>query len=80
MTLEKQLTEKVLGLKENLKVHEKKIDLIDKEIKDIKDEGNKKISELQQERTMIVAQVLKDRGAIEKIEEVFNVQNQVESK
>ena len=80
MTLEKKLTEKVLTLKENLKVHEKKIDLIDKEIKDIKDEGNKKISELQQERTMIVTQVLKDRGAIEKIEEVFNVQNQVESK
>ena len=60
-------------------MHEKKIDLIDKEIKDIKDEGTKKISELQQERTMIVTQVLKDKGAIEKIEEVFNVQNQVES-
>ena len=66
--------------KENLELSTKKIEVLDKDIQDIKKEADKKIAKLQQERNQIVGQILKDQGGLEKLEKLINANNKVESK
>tara|TARA_R100001015_G_C4573637_1_gene131292 strand:+ start:225 stop:452 length:228 start_codon:yes stop_codon:yes gene_type:complete len=65
--------------KDSLEFNTKKIEIIDKDIEQIKNEATKKINKLQQERNQIVAQIIKDQGGIEKLEKLINVQDKVES-
>ena len=65
--------------KETIEFNTKKIEVLDKEINEIKQEATKKIEKLNGERNQIVAQIIKDQGGIEKLEKLINVQDKVES-
>tara|TARA_R100000388_G_scaffold91820_1_gene74174 strand:+ start:477 stop:704 length:228 start_codon:yes stop_codon:yes gene_type:complete len=65
--------------KDSIEFNTKKIEIIDKDIEEIKNEATKKINKLQQDRNQIVAQIIKDQGGIEKLEKLINVQDKVES-
>ena len=66
--------------KESIEFNTKKIEILDKDIKEIKQEAEQKISKLQQERNQIIGQVIKDQGGMEKLEKLINANNKVESK
>ena len=66
--------------KENLELCTKKIEVLDKDIQEIKKEAEQKIAKLQQDRNQIVGQILKDQGGLEKLEKLINANNKVESK
>ena len=66
--------------KESIEFNTKKIEILDKDIKEIKQEAEQKISKLQQERNQIIGQVIKDQGGMEKLEKLINANNKVQSK
>ena len=57
----------------------KKVQILDKDIEQIKQEAQQKINKLNQDRNQIIAQIIKDQGGIEKLEKLINVNNKVES-
>ena len=65
--------------KETLEFNTKKVEIIDKDIEQIKKEATEKINKLQQDRNQIVAQIIKDQGGIEKLEKLINFKDKVES-
>jgi len=65
--------------KDSIEFNTKKIEIIDKDIEQIKQEATKKIEKLNGERNLIVAQIIKDQGGIEKLEKLINANNKVES-
>jgi len=65
---------------ESIEFNTKKIEIIDKDIEQIKNEASAKINKLQQDRNQIVAQIIKDQGGVEKLEKLINANNKVESK
>ena len=65
--------------KDSIEFNTKKIEIIDKDIEQIKTEATEKINKLQQDRNQIVAQIIKDQGGIEKLEKLINANNKVES-
>jgi len=66
--------------KESIEFNTKKIQIIDKDIEQIKNEATEKINKLNQERNFIVGQIIKDQGGVEKLEKLINANNKVESK
>ena len=80
MNLEKQIQQKQKEIKENIDFNLKKIQLIEQESKQIQAEAQQKFNKLQQEKTQIVSQVLKDQGALEKLNELISTEDKVESK
>ena len=66
--------------KESLEFNTKKIQIIDKDIEEIKKDANEKIDKLNQERTQIIGLVIKDQGGLEKLEKLINANNKVQSK
>ena len=58
----------------------KKVQILDKDIEQIKQEAQQKINKLNQDRNQIIAQIIKDQGGIEKLEKLKNTNNKVESK
>ncbi len=58
----------------------KKVQILDKDIEQIKQEAQQKINKLNQDRNQIIAQIIKDQGGIEKLEKLINTNNKVESK
>ena len=65
--------------KDSIEFNTKKVEILDKDIEKIKSEATEKIKKLQNDRNIIVAQIIKDQGAIEKLEKLINVDNKVES-
>ena len=65
--------------KESIEFNTKKIQILDKDIKQIKQESEQKIYKLNQERNQIICQVIKDQGGMEKLEKLINANNKVES-
>ena len=65
---------------DSIEFNTKKIEIIDKDIEQIKNEASEKINKLQQDRNQIVAQIIKDQGGVEKLEKLINANNKVESK
>ena len=65
--------------KETLEFNTKKVEILDKDINQIKQEAEQKILKLQQEKNQIVGQIIKDQGGLEKLEKLINVNNIVES-
>ena len=80
MNLEKQIQQKQKEIKENIDFNLKKIQLMEQESKQIQAEVQQKFNKLQQEKTQIVSQVLKDQGALEKLNELISTEDKVESK
>tara|TARA_Y100000114_G_scaffold147622_1_gene159628 strand:- start:361 stop:603 length:243 start_codon:yes stop_codon:yes gene_type:complete len=80
MNLEEQIQQKQKEIKENIDFNLKKIQLIEQETKEIQAETQQKFNKLQQEKTQIVSQVLKDQGALEKLDELISTEDKVESK
>ena len=56
----------------------KKIEILDKDIQKIHQEAQQKIDKIQQEKNLIIGQILKDQGGIEKLEKLINANNKVE--
>ena len=65
--------------KESIEFNTKKVEILDKDIEKIKFEATEKIKKLQDERNLIVGQIIKDQGGVEKLEKLFNSDNKVES-
>ena len=65
--------------KETLEFNTKKVEIIDKDIQQIKQEAEQKIVKLQQDRNLITGQIIKDQGGVEKLEKLINSKNKVES-
>ena len=65
--------------KESLEFNTKKIEILDKEIQEIKEQAEQKIAKLQKDRNQIVSQIIKEQGGLEKLEKLINVNNKVES-
>jgi|TARA_R100000149_G_C5827640_1_gene104442 chromosome segregation ATPase len=80
MNLEEQIQQKQKEIKENIDFNLKKVQLIEQESKQIQAEAQQKFNKLQQEKTQIVSQVLKDQGALEKLNELISTEDKVESK
>ena len=80
MNLEEQIQQKQEEIKENIDFNVKKIQLIEQESKQVQAEAQQKFNKLQQEKTQIVSQVLKDQGALEKLDELINTKDKVELK
>ena len=80
MNLEEQIQQKQEEIKENIDFNVKKIQLIEQESKQVQAEAQQKFNKLQQEKTQIVSQVLKDQGALEKLNELINTEDKVELK
>ena len=66
--------------KESIEFNTKKIEILDKDIEKIKNEAQQKINKLQQDRNLIVGQIIKDQGGIEKLEKLINADSKVQSK
>ena len=65
--------------KESIEFNTKKVEILDKDIEKIKSEATEKIKKLQDERNLIVGQIIKDQGGVEKLEKLINSDNKVES-
>ena len=65
--------------KESIEFNTKKVQILDKDIEKIKSEATEKIKKLQYDRNMIVGQIVKDQGGVEKLEKLINSDNKVES-
>ena len=65
--------------KESIEFNSKKIEILDKDIQKIHQEAQQKIDKIQQEKNLIIGQILKDQGGIEKLEKLINTNNKVES-
>ena len=76
MTPEKLIAE----TKDSIEFNTKKVEIIDKDIEKIKSEATEKIKKLQNDRNIIVGQIIKDQGGVEKLEKLINTDNKVESK
>ena len=66
--------------KQSIEFNTKKIEVIDKDIENIKNEATEKINKLQIDRNTIVGQIIKDQGGVEKLEKLINANNKVQSK
>tara|TARA_Y100000401_G_scaffold78308_1_gene63920 strand:- start:391 stop:621 length:231 start_codon:yes stop_codon:yes gene_type:complete len=66
--------------KDSIEFNTKKVEILDKDIEKIKSEATEKIKKLQNDRNLIVGQIIKDQGGIEKLEKLINAENKVESK
>tara|TARA_R100000234_G_scaffold116237_1_gene93055 strand:+ start:226 stop:456 length:231 start_codon:yes stop_codon:yes gene_type:complete len=66
--------------KDSIEFNTKKVEIIDKDIEKIKSEATEKIKKLQNDRNIIVGQIIKDQGGVEKLEKLINANNKVESK
>ena len=66
--------------KQSIEFNTKKVEILDKDIEKIKSEATEKINKLQYDRSMIVGQIVKDQGGVEKLEKLINADNKVESK
>jgi hypothetical protein len=65
--------------KDSIEFNTKKVEIIDKDIEKIKSEATEKIKKLQNDRNLIVGQIIKDQGGVEKLEKLINANNKVES-
>tara|TARA_R100000773_G_scaffold5721_1_gene6093 strand:- start:462 stop:692 length:231 start_codon:yes stop_codon:yes gene_type:complete len=65
--------------KDSIEFNTKKVEILDKDIEKIKSEATEKIKKLQNDRNLIVGQIIKDQGGIEKLEKLINAENKVES-
>ena len=66
--------------KESIEFNTKKVEILDKDIEKIKSEATEKIKKLQYDRNMIVGQIVKDQGGVEKLQKLINADEKVESK
>ena len=64
--------------KVSIEFNSKKIEILDKDIQKIHQEAQQKIDKIQQEKNLIIGQILKDQGGIEKLEKLINANNKVE--
>ena len=66
--------------KESIEFNTKKLEILDKDIQQIKSEATEKIKKLQNDRNLIVGQIIKDQGGVEKLEKLINFDSKVQSK
>ena len=63
--------ELIAETKDSIEFNTKKVEILDKDIE--------KIKKLQNDRNIIVGQIIKDQGGVEKLEKLINTNNKVES-
>ena len=79
MSLEENAKKELEEIKSNLEVNTKRVQLIDEEIKDIKEKAEAKIKKLSDERTKLIQPILEDQGALNKLEKLLNIKTEVKS-
>ena len=79
MSLEENAKKELEEIKSNLEVNTKRVQLIDEEIKDIKEKAEAKINKLSDERTKLIQPILEDQGALNKLEKLLNIKTEVKS-
>ena len=79
MSLEENAKKELEEIKSNLEVNTKRVQLIDEDIKDIKEKAEAKIKKLSDERTKLIQPILEDQGALNKLEKLLNIKTEVKS-
>jgi len=79
MSLEENAKKELEELKSNLEVNTKRVQLIDEEMKEIKEKAEAKIKKLSDERTKLIQPILEDQGALNKLEKLLNIKTEVKS-
>lgn len=79
MSLEEKAKKELEELKNNLEVNTKRVQLIDEEMKDIKEKAEAKLKELTEEKNKLIQPILEDQGALNKLEKLLNIKTEVKS-
>tara|TARA_R100000406_G_C3037212_1_gene104929 strand:+ start:144 stop:386 length:243 start_codon:yes stop_codon:yes gene_type:complete len=80
MSFEENAKKELEEIKNNLEVNTKKVQLIDEEIKDIKQKAEAKLKELTEEKNKLIQPILEDQGALNKLEKLLNIKTEIKSK
>ena len=80
MSFEENAKKELEEIKNNLEVNTKKAQLIDEEIKDIKQKAEAKLKELTEEKNKLIQPILEDQGALNKLEKLLNIKTEIKSK
>lgn len=79
MSLEENAKKELEEIKNNLEVNTKRVQLIDEEMKDIKEKAEAKLKELTEEKNKLIQPILEDQGALNKLEKLLNIKKEVKS-
>tara|TARA_R100001163_G_C4888181_1_gene82417 strand:- start:124 stop:366 length:243 start_codon:yes stop_codon:yes gene_type:complete len=79
MSFEENAKKELEEIKNNLEVNTKRVQLIDEEIKDIKEKAEAKLKELNEEKNKLIQPILEDQGALNKLEKLLNIKTEVKS-
>ena len=79
MSFEENAKKELEEIKNNLEVNTKRVQLIDEEMKDIKEKAEAKLKELSDERNKLIQPILEDRGALGKLEKLLNIKTELKS-
>ena len=79
MSFEENAKKELEEIKNNLEVNTKRVQLIDEEIKDIKEKAEAKLKELNQEKNKLIQPILEDQGALNKLEKLLNIKTEIKS-
>tara|TARA_R100000329_G_scaffold130812_1_gene109945 strand:- start:459 stop:701 length:243 start_codon:yes stop_codon:yes gene_type:complete len=80
MSFEENAKKELEEIKNNLEVNTKKVQLIDEEMKDIKQKAEAKLKELTEEKNKLIQPILEDQGALNKLEKLLNIKTEIKSK
>tara|TARA_Y100000401_G_scaffold66306_1_gene52937 strand:- start:372 stop:614 length:243 start_codon:yes stop_codon:yes gene_type:complete len=79
MSIEENAKKELEEIKNNLEVNTKRVQLIDEEMKEIKEKAEAKLKKLSDERTKLIQPILEDQGALNKLEKLLNIKTEVKS-
>tara|TARA_Y100000361_G_scaffold144792_1_gene153226 strand:- start:374 stop:616 length:243 start_codon:yes stop_codon:yes gene_type:complete len=79
MSIEENAKKELEEIKNNLEVNTKRVQLIDEEMKEIKEKAEAKLKKLSDERTKLIQPILEDQGALNKLEKLLNIKTELKS-
>mgnify|MGYP003154736182 FL=1 len=80
MSFEENAKKELEEIKNNLELNTKRVQLIDEEMKDIKEKAEAKLKELTEEKNKLIQPILEDQGALNKLEKLLNIKTEIKSK
>ena len=80
MSFEENAKKELEEIKNNLELNTKRVQLIDEEMKDIKEKAEAKLKELTEEKNKLIQPILEDQGAFNKLEKLLNIKTEIKSK
>lgn len=79
MSIEENAKKELEEVKSNLEVNTKKAQLIDEEMKEIKEKAETKLRELTDEKNKLIQPILEDQGALKRLEKLLNIKIETKS-